>query len=172
MYGPGGEVLYSIERAASALFGIVTYGVHLSAFVRDPTASYGIKLWIPRRAKSKQTYGGMLDNTVAGGMATGEEPLECVIREAEEEASLPAEIVRRSVKAAGTITYILLRDKKAGGETGLVQPECQYVYELELPKDIIPKPCDGEVEVYTTPSPFPFQFPTKEQNQASNQPSK
>ena len=121
--------------------------MHLTAFVRDPTASYGLKLWVPRRAKTKQTYGGMLDNTVAGGMATGEEPLECVIREAAEEASLPEEVVRKNVTAAGTITYMLLRDAKAGGETGLVQPECQYVYELELPADIIPKPCDGEVEV-------------------------
>ena len=110
-----------MERAVSALFGIVTYGVHLTAFVRDPEASYGMKLWVPRRAKTKQTYGGMLDNTVAGGMATGEVPLECVVREADEEASLPEDIVRKNLKAAGTITYMLLRDEKAGGETGCVE---------------------------------------------------
>jgi hypothetical protein len=67
VYGPGNEVLFSIERSASTLFGIVTYGVHMTGFVRDEGSSHGIKIWVPRRAKNKQTYGGMLDNTVAGG---------------------------------------------------------------------------------------------------------
>jgi len=134
------------------------------AFVRDPTASHGLKFWIPRRAESKQTYGGMLDNTVAGGMATGEEPLECVIREAQEEASLPEHVVRENVKAAGIITYMLLRDERAGGEVGLVQPECQYVYELELPRDVIPKPCDGEVEVCFPAFPIPSSAPWNHRN--------
>jgi hypothetical protein len=56
VYGPGNELLFNVERAASSLFGIVTYGVHMTAFVRDESASYGLKLWIPRRAKGKQTY--------------------------------------------------------------------------------------------------------------------
>ena len=49
------------------LLGVVTYGVHMTGFVRDERSTYGMKIWVPRRAKSKQTYGGMLDNTVAGG---------------------------------------------------------------------------------------------------------
>jgi hypothetical protein len=67
VYGPGNELLFSVERSASTLLGVVTYGVHMTAFVRDEGSSYGIKIWVPRRAKNKQTYGGMLDNTVAGG---------------------------------------------------------------------------------------------------------
>jgi hypothetical protein len=59
VYGPKGELLFSIERAASPLFGIATYGVHMDAFVRDETASYGLKVWIPRRSKTKQTYPGV-----------------------------------------------------------------------------------------------------------------
>lgn len=58
VYGPGDELLFGIERAASALFGMVTYGVHMTAFVRDPSASHGLKMWVPRRAKEKQTYPG------------------------------------------------------------------------------------------------------------------
>jgi hypothetical protein len=76
VYGPKNELLYSIERSASSLLGVVTYGVHMTAYVRSPESSHGMKIWIPRRAAGKQTYGGMLDNTVAGGMATGEGPLE------------------------------------------------------------------------------------------------
>jgi hypothetical protein len=67
VYGPGNELLFSVERSASTLFGVVTYGIHMTGFVRDEGSSHGIKIWVPRRAKSKQTYGGMLDNTVAGG---------------------------------------------------------------------------------------------------------
>lgn len=120
----------------------------MTAYVRDPEASHGMKIWVPRRAKTKQTYGGMLDNSVAGGMATGEEPFVCMVREAAEEASLPEEVVQSKATAHGTITYIHIRDEKAGGESGLIQPEVEYIYDLELPADVTPKPSDGEVEQF------------------------
>lgn len=147
VYGPGNELLYTVERSASPLFGVVSYGVHMTGYVLDSSASHGMKMWVPRRAKSKSTYGGMLDNTVAGGIAVGEGTFECLVREADEEASLPEELVRRAAKAEGTIQYVYVRDERAGGETGMVQPECQFVYDLELPADVGPKPNDAEVEV-------------------------
>lgn len=147
VYGVGNELLYTVERSASVLFGTTSYGVHMTCFVRDLTASYGMKIWVPRRAKSKSTYGGMLDNTVAGGITVGEDKFESLVREADEEASLPEEVVRRGARQAESITYIHVRDERAGGETGLVQPECQFVYDLELPVDVVPKPNDTEVEV-------------------------
>lgn len=143
VYGPDGELLLDIERAASPLFGVVTYGVHMTAYVR---AKDGIKVWVPRRAKNKQTYRGMLDNTVAGGISTGEVPFDCLVREASEEASLAEDLVRNGARAAGTVTYFYVRDERAGGETGLLQPECQYVYDLEVGEDVVPKPGDNEVE--------------------------
>lgn len=148
VYGPMNHLLYSVERTSAALFGIVMYGSHLTAYVKDDTASHGIKLWIPRRSRTKMTYAGMLDNTVAGGMATGEDPLECIIREAEEEASLPYDVVRKNITAHGNITYIYMRNEQASGEVGLIQPECEYVYDLELPADVVPKPNDDEVECF------------------------
>ena len=144
IYGPNRKLLFSMERAASALFGIVTYGCHMTAYTRTPEGQ--MKIWVPRRAKSKQTYGGMLDNTVAGGIATGEKVFESMIREAQEEASLPEDIVRSKAKAVGTVTYFHIRDRRAGGETRLLMPECQYVYDLELDEDVVPKPSDTEVE--------------------------
>ena len=145
VYGPDrGFTVLNIERAASALFGIVTYGVHLTVYVNSKED--GIKVWVPRRAKTKQTYGGMMDNTVAGGIASGEEPFECLVREAEEEASLPEDLVRKGVRACGTVTYFHVRDKRAGGEEGLCQPECQFVYDLEVSDSVIPKPGDNEAE--------------------------
>ena len=155
VYGPNRELLFSIERSASALFGIVTYGCHMTAYTRSKRArsetevggeeEEEIKIWVPRRAKTKQTYGGMLDNTVAGGIATGETPFESMVRESAEEASLPANLVRKHAKSVGTVSYFHIRDRRAGGETRLLQPECQYVYDLELPEDVVPKPSDDEV---------------------------
>lgn len=81
-------------------------------------------------------------------VATGEEPFECLVREADEEASLPEELVRKNAKACGTITYIYIRESRAGGESGMIQPECQHVYDLELLSGVIPKPNDSEVEQF------------------------
>jgi 8-oxo-dGTP pyrophosphatase MutT (NUDIX family) len=81
-------------------------------------------------------------------VATGEDPFECLVREADEEASLPEEFVRKNAKACGAITYIYIRGSRAGGESGLIQPECEHVYDLELPADMIPKPNDSEVEQF------------------------
>ncbi|KAL3427364.1 NUDIX domain-containing protein [Phlyctema vagabunda] len=148
IYGPGDELLYSMERSATTLFGVVTYGVHMTAFVRDASVSHGLKLWIPRRSRSKQTYGGMLDNTVAGGTATGEDRFECLVRECDEEASLPEQLVREKAVAAGALTYIYITNEKRGGELGMIQPEVEYIYDLELPLDVVPKPNDSEVEQF------------------------
>lgn len=52
--------LFSMERAACALFGVVTYGVHMIAYEQDgyglgaPTTD-SIRMWIPRRSATKQT---------------------------------------------------------------------------------------------------------------------
>lgn len=90
-YGPGSgedgkanELLWVVERSASGLFGIATYGVHLTAYVeidqermKKENTNWSKLLWIPRRSKTKQTYPSMLDNTVAGGMASGEDVMDC-----------------------------------------------------------------------------------------------
>lgn len=140
IYGPNRELVLSMERSATPLFGVVSYGVHMTAYVKTLE---GMKIWTPRRAETKQTYPGMMDNTVAGGLSTGEEPFDCLMRECEEEASLLRRIAEKA-KPCGTLTYFHVRDSRAGGETGLCQPECQYIYDLELPTDVTPKPGDDE----------------------------
>lgn len=140
IFGPNRELVLSMERSATPLFGVVTYGVHMTGYVMT---DQGMKIWAPRRALTKPTYPGMMDNTVAGGLSTGEKPLECLIRECEEEASLPEDLVR-TAQPCGTLTYFYVRDSRAGGETGLFQPECQYIYDLKMPADVLPKPGDDE----------------------------
>ncbi|KAK3678186.1 hypothetical protein LTR78_002282 [Recurvomyces mirabilis] len=146
VYGPNRELLFSIERSACPLFGVVTYGCHMTAYTRslrqaladEKAEADELKIWVPRRAITKQTYGGMLDNSVAGGIATGEVIFDSMVRECAEEASLAEDLVRSRAKAVGAITYFHIRDERAG--------ECEYVYDLELPEDVVPKPSDDEVE--------------------------
>ena len=132
VYGPDNrEVIYSVERSGMGLLGTTRYGVHMTAYVQDGSE---LRLWVARRAANKPTYPGMLDNTAAGGLMTGEDPFECIVREADEEADLPEALMRAQLRPLGTLNYIYMTDDRAGGEpTGQIYPEMQWVYELELP---------------------------------------
>ncbi|KUJ10822.1 uncharacterized protein LY89DRAFT_710554 [Mollisia scopiformis] len=133
-YGPTGEVLFSMERAAVTLLGIVSYGIHMIAYTRCAETDEP-KLWISKRSKTVAVYPGLLDNC-------------SLVREAHEEASLPADLVRANAKACGTLSYLHSRNARAGGEIGLLQPDVHFLFECELPADVEPKPFDDEVEWY------------------------
>jgi 8-oxo-dGTP pyrophosphatase MutT (NUDIX family) len=148
VYGNSGELIFSMERMAVGLFGCMRYGVHMTAYTAAPQARHGIKIWVAKRAADKSSYPGMLDNTAAGGFMTGEDFFECMVREADEEAALPEVVMRERAKMVGTVSYLFVTDERAGGEPGWIYPECQWVYDLELPTDIRPKPKDGEVESF------------------------
>lgn len=145
VFGPDNEVLFSVERAAAPMLGIVQYGIHLTLYTQDAGSEFP-SIWISKRSQTTANYSGMLDNTVSGGYRTGEDPLQTVIREAEEEASIPAKLVRNSAHACGTISYFHHLDKYVTGEKYLVQPEVEYLYEMEAPEGMEPRTNDDEVE--------------------------
>lgn len=129
--------LMAMERAAVPHFGVRAYGVHLTGYVRRAD---GLHLWVPRRARGKSTYPGMLDNTVAGGQPEGLGLMENVIKECGEEASIPPALARRA-KAVGAITYCC--------QSGMtLKPDVQYVFDLELPGDFVCRSNDGEAESF------------------------
>jgi len=147
----GANYPISVERYASNLFGIVSRGAHLTVFTRSRETGE-LRIWVPRRAKHLFTYPGKLDTTVAGGVAAGEGPFECIVREAEEEASLSEDLVRRNAKAVGCISYVGVKDVKNGGdsgETGLIAADCVYVFDLEVEEQVICKQNDDEVEEFS-----------------------
>lgn len=145
IFGPDNAVLFSVERAAASMLGIVQYGIQLSVYAYTPGSKFP-SIWISRRSATTANYSGMLDNTVAGGYRTGEVPLQSVVREAYEEASIPGELVRASARPCSTISYFHYLDKYVTGEKYLVQPEVEYMYEMEAPDDLVLRPNDGEVE--------------------------
>ncbi|KAI7165550.1 hypothetical protein D0869_09967 [Hortaea werneckii] len=134
-----------LERFAAALFGTMQCGASMVCYTNTPE---GMKLWIPRRAAHLYTGANMLDNTVAGGVKAGAAPLETLIREADEEASLPEDLVRRLVRARGVLTCMQTTGPEFKGEKGLVLPDVNYVYDMELPEGVVPKPHDEEVKDY------------------------
>ncbi|KAK9472362.1 NUDIX hydrolase domain-like protein [Dipodascopsis tothii] len=148
IYYPARQTYLLMERAATPLFGIVSYGVHLVAYV-PATESQPLRLWVPRRSKTKSTYPGMLDNTVAGGIGDPYGVFETLIKECGEEAGFPEALVRAHAQSVGVVSYFYERTAAAGGEAGCLQPEVQYCYDLALPADApSPTPVDGEVDEF------------------------
>ncbi|MBL8831671.1 MAG: DUF4743 domain-containing protein [Rhodospirillales bacterium] len=133
----GAEPLFRIERAAAPHFGIRSYGVHMTGYVRTPD---GPQIWVARRAKTKPTYPGMLDNTVAGGQPVGLGLHDNMVKECWEEAGIPAELARKAV-CVGAITY------RMDAEDGL-KPDVQFCFDLELPADFVPRNTDGEIDEF------------------------
>lgn len=126
-----------LERFAAPLFGIASRGAHMTAYVRTPS---GLKIWVPRRSLDLFIYPGMLDTSVAGGVKADHSPFDCIVEEADEEASLPADFLRENLCAVGVLTYVTKNET-----TGLMQSCVLYAYDIELPETIIPKPKDEEV---------------------------
>jgi 8-oxo-dGTP pyrophosphatase MutT (NUDIX family) len=139
----GANFPVSLERYAASLFGIISRGAHLTAYT---ITAEGMQVWVPRRAPNLFTYPSCLDTTVAGGLPAGEDPFECIVREADEEASIPEELVRQKAKACGCLSYVGQNDARGGGETGLIHPDLIYLYDIELPEDFVCRQNDEEVK--------------------------
>lgn len=135
---PDGPVLSTIDRGALPAFGIEAQGIHLDALVARPD---GLHLWIGKRAANKALDPGKLDHIVAGGMPAGHTPVETLVKEAEEEAAMPAELARRAVRT-GMLRYAM--DRPEGLRRDLL-----HCYEVELPESFTPTPRDGEVESFS-----------------------
>jgi 8-oxo-dGTP pyrophosphatase MutT (NUDIX family) len=125
--------LFDIERAAARPFGLTTQAVHVNGIA-------GERMWLARRSPTKPIDPGLLDNLVGGGISVGFSVEATLVKEAWEEAGIPAELARRA-KPGGTIS--ILREVPEG-----VQSETISVYDLELPADFRPQNQDGEVSEF------------------------
>ena len=132
-----GPHLFEMERAAVPLFGVRAYGVHVNGFVRDGAE---IHMWVARRAAGKQTYPGMLDNMIAGGQPVGIGLKANLIKEAAEEANVPADLAKTAIPV-GAISYTQETD------IGL-KPDVMFNYDLEVPADFRPENTDGEIAAF------------------------
>ena len=126
-----------IDRGAVPSFGITSRGVHCNGLV---DRADGLHLWVARRAANKLLDPGKLDHIVAGGISAGMGPRDTLLKEAGEEAAVPAALAAQA-RSVGRIRYDMER-----GE-GL-RRDLLYCYDLDLPEDFMPQPSDGEVEAF------------------------
>ena len=78
----------------------------------------------------------MLDNTVGGSLSSGEHPIDCIVRESAEEASFLEDYIRQNIKACGSLSNQMSRPMMEGPGC---QYQVQYLYEIELPTEIVPE---------------------------------
>jgi hypothetical protein len=130
----GAPVVFRLDRGAVPFFGTRAYGVHLNGYRRDGSA---LDLWVGRRALDKSVAPDKLDNLVAGGVGNGLGLEETLLKEGEEEASLPRSLTGRAVPA-GAVSY------RMENELG-IRDDVLFVFDLEMPTDIVPKNQDGEI---------------------------
>ena len=135
--GFGVAPLFLLERAAARFFGIHTYAAHVNGLVRRGDQA---SMWVARRSKDKAIDPGLLDNLVGGGIAAGQSVAGTVIKEAWEEAGIPATVAALA-RPAGAVH--ICREPPDG-----LQRETILVHDLWLPVDFTPACQDGEVLDY------------------------
>jgi len=156
---------FLMERAATELLGVLSYGVHINGILlpeREPTGANDDDnniakdehplMWMARRSKSKSKYPSMLDHIVAGGQPAGLSLMENAIKECEEEAGIPPSIARPgNLRPAGVVSYEEAKRCEIDSKDGIdffhtISRVVLFNYDLYLPKEFVPKPVDGEVE--------------------------
>ena len=132
---PDGPALAQIDRGAVSTFGVLALGAHLNGLVRRGGEPW---LWVSRRAADRLMDPGKLDHLAAGGVTAGHTPDQTLRKEAEEEAGLPADLLRDARRTA-TLSYAMARPD------GLRRDRL-HCYDVDLPEDFVPRPMDGEIE--------------------------
>jgi len=151
------EILASTERSSAPIFGMVSYGTHMTIF-RDSLSHSShsldkdlIEILVPRRSATKSKYPNYYDNSVAGGVLCHEtapkwdlqnldlglDPLTSNMqKESQEEAGLSPKYFN-SIKYIGNTTYLKINN--------FYCPRIQFNYQLKVGNEFIPEAVDGEV---------------------------
>jgi 8-oxo-dGTP pyrophosphatase MutT (NUDIX family) len=134
---PHDEPLFHIERAAMRFFGLTSTASHLNGFVRSPG---GLRVWIARRSATKSIDPGRLDTLVGGGIPSGQDAWQALVRECHEEAGIDEGLATKS-RAAGALE--VCHEVPEG-----LHSEILYTHDLELAPDFQPRNVDGEVSQF------------------------
>ena len=129
--------LLTLERAATPLFGILTYGVNVNGFVGR---GWGMRVWVATRAATKAIDPNMLDHIVGGGQPFGLTVAENLVKECWEEAGISAGLAAK----AQSVGIVTLAFEAPHG----LRIDQQFNFDLELPEDFVPANQDGEVAAF------------------------
>ena len=115
-------------------FGFTAQAAHLNGFVRS---KLGLRLWIARRSTTKSIDPGLLDTLVGGGIPSGQDAWQTLIRECFEEAGIEPALAKRA-NPAGVLE--VCNEEPAG-----LHSEILHAHDLELAAAFRPRNVDGEV---------------------------
>lgn len=134
---PEAPPVFLMERAAVPLFGVYGTGIHVNGYVGQGA---DMRMWIGKRSLRKPTAPGKLDQIVAGGRSANYSIHETMLKEGEEEASIPEHLMMKAL-AVSAISYCTAR------EEGL-RRDVLYIFDVELPKHFVPRNTDGEIDEF------------------------
>jgi 8-oxo-dGTP pyrophosphatase MutT (NUDIX family) len=136
--------LFHIERAAMRFFGLTSVATHLNGYVRSTDGEMGsapiFQMWIARRSATKSIDPGLLDTLVGGGVASGQDSWNALLRECHEEAGIERAI---AAQARAATTLQVCHEVPEG-----LHSEILYAHDLEVPADFRPRNVDGEVSEF------------------------
>ena len=125
--------LLKVQRVIGPFFGFQFFGVHLNGFLKKNDKYF---MWVGRRS-SNGNFPNDLDQIAAGGLPFNVTIKKNLIKESYEEANIDKKLILKS-KYLGTVSYRV--------ETHLgLNRHILFCYNLELPKEFIPKNNDGEI---------------------------
>ncbi|RLN72851.1 hypothetical protein BBJ28_00018799 [Nothophytophthora sp. Chile5] len=131
--------LFRYHRGVGPFFGLSQFGTHLNGFVRDETSGAVSHVWLATRSATKKRWPLLLDTLVGGGLPADSSALANMLKESQEEAGLTPLWTQTRLVAAGSLLYVM------DHPFGLVN-DTMMVYDLELPRDVVPANQDGEVD--------------------------
>ncbi len=129
---PDGSAWFDLERASFRTFGFESEAVHIHGHTQSG------QVWLGRRSTLKAIDPGLLDNLAAGGLSSGETPVNCARRELWEEAGVDEVLSKNLIALPKTLVSERI-------ETQGVHRELLHCFSLQLPADFTPENKDGEV---------------------------
>jgi 8-oxo-dGTP pyrophosphatase MutT (NUDIX family) len=145
---PQDAPLLHIERAAMRLFGLTSVATHLNGYMRGPEKMGSVPIsliWIARRSPTKAIDPGLLDTLVGGGVASGQDPWNALLRECHEEAGIGRALATQG-RSAGMLQ--VCHEVPEG-----LHSEFLCAHDLEVPAGFRPRSVDGEVSEFLCLAP-------------------
>lgn len=139
----GESMALTVQRAALPLFSFPNFGTLLVGFCQKGECPSDLQLWIARRSRLKRIFPGFLDVVSGGNIGLGQLPVESVMREASEGASLPESYLAKHVRSSGNIVF------SHRSSAGWLLPGLYHTFQLPLPMNSLKTfGHDGEVESF------------------------
>lgn len=149
-----GNTLATVNRNAAPYLGVTSIGVHLLCYVKKDDT---ISLWLAQRAANKSHHALLWDPTVAGGQPASMGLFDNVMKEAGEEAGIPAEIVAKNAVATGCLSQMTCKT-----DGTCMKQSLYYIWDMQVSGDFVPEAADGEVAQFELCSTEQLEYDVRE----------